>query len=54
MEQAIATAGCLYRAFDYPETGHWFAETDRTDAFNTEAARMAVTRDLEHLARMRT
>lgn len=54
MERAMAKAACSYRAFDYPGTGHWFAEADRTDAFNAEAARMAVTRDLEHLDRMYT
>lgn len=52
MERSIENAGCSYRAFDYPGTRHWFAESNRTDAFDVAAARMALTRDQEHLDRM--
>lgn len=36
----------IYR---YPETGHWFFEEDRVDAYNPDAARLAWQRTVEFL-----
>jgi carboxymethylenebutenolidase len=44
MERNIARAGCAYRAFDYPGTAHWFAESDRVGAFDPAAAALAFDR----------
>jgi len=44
MERALAKAGRPYRAFDYPGTGHWFAEADRADAYDADAALSAFDR----------
>ena len=48
MEAAIRKAGVPYRAFDYPGTGHWFAETDRGADHHAPSARLALRRDLAH------
>lgn len=48
MEHAIRQAGCGYEAFDYPRTGHWFAETAQAGAYDASAARQALDRDLRH------
>jgi carboxymethylenebutenolidase len=49
METAIAAGGCDYRAFDYPGTGHWFAESDRDRDHVPEAAALAFERTTAHL-----
>lgn len=49
MERAIARAGNRYAAFDYPGTGHWFAESDR-DAYDAGAADTALGRTAAFLA----
>ncbi len=49
MEKAIAKAGCPYRAFDYPGTGHWFAETDRVAEYNLQSADLAFDRTSDYL-----
>ncbi|WGH78438.1 dienelactone hydrolase family protein [Jannaschia ovalis] len=49
MERAIAAAGRPYRAFDYPDTGHWFAESARPADYRSEAARLALRRDAAFL-----
>ena len=49
MERAISSAGCAYRAFDYPETGHWFAENVRSDAYDAASAELALERTIAHL-----
>ncbi|MBK8456692.1 MAG: dienelactone hydrolase family protein [Phyllobacteriaceae bacterium] len=43
MELALAKAGRRYLAFDYPGTGHWFAES-ASDAFDVKAADLAFDR----------
>ncbi|MBV2360402.1 dienelactone hydrolase family protein [Thalassococcus sp. CAU 1522] len=50
MERSIARAGCDYRGFDYPGTGHWFAESDRTDTYDAACAARALKRDRDFLA----
>ena len=37
--------------YSYPETGHWFFEPDRSDAFNESAAKVAWQRTLDFLRR---
>ncbi len=49
MERAISSAKCVYRAFDYPGTGHWFAETDRPEAYDAASAELAFERTIAHL-----
>lgn len=44
MEAAIAKAGRPYTAFDYPGTGHWFAESDRPGDHDADAAALALER----------
>lgn len=38
-----------YTFYTYPETGHWFCEPDRVDAYNEEAARLVWQRTLSFL-----
>ena len=49
MERAILGANCAYKAFDYPGTGHWFAETARPEAYDAAAAELAFQRTIPHL-----
>lgn len=49
MEERLKHAGRPVAFYDYPETGHWFFEPDRTDAYNPEAARLAWERTLDFL-----
>ena len=49
MEAAIAKAGRPYQAFDYPGTGHWFAEQNREEDFAPDAAKLAFGRTVKHL-----
>jgi carboxymethylenebutenolidase len=49
MERAIAKAGCAYQAFEYPGTGHWFAENDRTREYDLSASGLALKRTKRHL-----
>jgi carboxymethylenebutenolidase len=50
MAAAIRKSGCAYRAFDYPGTGHWFAESDRPAAFRAGPASSAFERTARHLS----
>lgn len=49
MEAAIRRGGYGYTAYDYPGCAHWFAESDRADSYNADAAQLALSRDVEHL-----
>ena len=49
MESEIEKAGRPYTAFDYPGTGHWFAESDRPGDYAPTAAALALERTLIHL-----
>jgi carboxymethylenebutenolidase len=51
MERAIRKAGVGYRAHDYPDCGHWFAESARPRDFDAAAAQLALGRDLDHVQR---
>lgn len=50
MERSLSRAGCPYRAFDYPGTGHWFAESDRQGAFDPAASKLAFDRTARFLS----
>jgi carboxymethylenebutenolidase len=50
MERSMVRAGCSYRAYDYPGTGHWFAESDRQDAFDPDASALAFGRTARFLS----
>jgi carboxymethylenebutenolidase len=49
MEQKIRAAGNAITFHTYPDTGHWFAETDRPDAYNPAAATLAWQRTVDFL-----
>ena len=49
MERAIVAADRPYAAYDYPGTGHWFAESAREHDYNPESAKSAFDRTLAHL-----
>ena len=51
LESALKHAGRPVTIYRYPETGHWFFEPDRTQAFNPEASRLAWDRTLDFLRR---
>lgn len=48
-EESIRRAGRPVTFHQYPGTGHWFFEPDRTDAYNEAAANLAWERTLEFL-----
>lgn len=49
MERAIGRQGLRYTAFEYPGTGHWFAESAHP-AFDRVAAELALERTVSFLA----
>jgi carboxymethylenebutenolidase len=49
MEKGMRAAGRPVTFHTYPETGHWFFESDRIDAFNQEASDLAWERTLAFL-----
>ena len=50
MERKIAQAGRAYHGHDYAGTGHWFAETDRDEAYHRQASDLAFGRTAGFLA----
>ena len=51
LEEALRAAGRPATFHRYPGTGHWFFESDRTDAYDAGAADLAWERTLEFLGR---
>jgi carboxymethylenebutenolidase len=51
LERALRDAGRDVTFYTYPDSGHWFMEDNRTDAFNPDAAALAWQRTLEFLRR---
>jgi carboxymethylenebutenolidase len=49
LEADLRRAGCAVDFYHYPDTGHWFFEPDRPDAFNAAAADLAWARTLAFL-----
>lgn len=49
MEREIERARCAYESFDYPGTGHWFAETARTSEYDATASSLAMKRTVAHI-----
>lgn len=49
LKAALKDAGRPVEFYTYPDTGHWFFEPDRTDAFNAAAASLAWDRTLAFL-----
>lgn len=54
LEAALQSAGRPVTFYRYPNTGHWFSEPDRVDAFNQPAASLAWERTLAFLRRSDT
>ena len=49
LEKSLKSAGKHVRFYMYPNTGHWFFESDRRDAYNPEASTLAWKRTVEFL-----
>lgn len=49
LEESLRRAGRPVSFYQYPGTGHWFFEPDRTDAYNPAAADLAWERTLTFL-----
>jgi carboxymethylenebutenolidase len=49
LEQAMRATGRPVTFYRYPDTGHWFFEPDRTEAYNQAAAALAWQRTLSFL-----
>ncbi len=49
LEQNLKSAARPVAFYTYPGTGHWFAETDRADAYNAQAAQLAWDRTIAFL-----
>lgn len=49
LQRALAAAGKVPDFHVYPDTGHWFFESDRPDAYDEAAARLAWRRTLAFL-----
>jgi len=49
-EKALSDANRAFKFYRYPATRHWFAEPDRSDAYNREAAELAWERTLQFLS----
>jgi carboxymethylenebutenolidase len=48
-KKSLETAGRVTEFFVYPDTSHWFFESDRADAFNSQAAELAWERTVKFL-----
>jgi carboxymethylenebutenolidase len=51
LQEDINAAGRTVTFHTYPDTGHWFFEPDRRDAYNETAAKLSWERTLEFLRR---
>jgi carboxymethylenebutenolidase len=51
MKGELTKAGCTVTFHTYPGLGHWFFESDRTDAYDADASQLAWDRTLEFLNR---
>ena len=51
LKESLERAGRPVTIYIYPNTGHWFFEPDRTDAYDQAAAKLAWARTLEFLQR---
>jgi len=49
LAELLRKAGRPATFYKYPNTGHWFFELDREDAYNSEAASLAWERTLAFL-----
>ncbi|NLF77298.1 MAG: dienelactone hydrolase family protein [Chloroflexi bacterium] len=49
LEESLRRAGRPVTIYRYPDTGHWFFEPDRAEAYNAEAATLAWDRTLGFL-----
>lgn len=52
LEEALRRAGRPVTFYHYPDTGHWFFEPDRTEAYNQSAATLAWERTLAFLNKL--
>jgi len=50
LEESLKAAGRPVSFYTYPETGHWFFEADRADAYDQTAAELAWERTIEFLS----
>jgi carboxymethylenebutenolidase len=49
LENELLSCGLEATFYRYPEVGHWFFESDRPDAYNTQAAQLAWERTISFL-----
>ena len=49
LEKSLRAAQCPLTFYTYEDTGHWFFEKDRKDAYNAKAAQLAWKRTVEFL-----
>jgi len=49
LESTLTTSGRTVAFYQYPDTGHWFFETDRPDTYRAQAAQIAWERTLAFL-----
>lgn len=49
LKKSLKTAGRTAEFFVYPHISHWFFESDRADAFNSQTAELAWERTIKFL-----
>ena len=49
LKKSLEKAGRVAECFVYPDTGHWFFESDRADSYNAQAAEVAWERTIRFL-----